>query len=124
MPSHIAIVTSPTGAAIRDVVTVMRRRFPDVGLITNPGNEGFARACNAGAAHEYLSAHAERHGLKPDIQQVKLKIGDAHAHGAVARLFKVVPRYGPVADMDAGFGNPIHVDQSGTLIAMALEPGP
>ena len=31
-------------------VEFMRRRFPDVGLITNPGNEGFARACNAGAA--------------------------------------------------------------------------
>lgn len=30
MPSHIAIITSPTGAAIRDVVSVMKRRFPAI----------------------------------------------------------------------------------------------
>ena len=30
MPRHIAVVTSPTGAAIRDVLTVMGRRFPGI----------------------------------------------------------------------------------------------
>ena len=30
MPSHIAVITSPQGAAIRDVISVMRRRFPAV----------------------------------------------------------------------------------------------
>lgn len=28
VPAHVAIVTSPTGAAIRDVIAVFRRRFP------------------------------------------------------------------------------------------------
>ncbi len=43
MPKHIAIVTSPTGAAIRDVITVMQRRFPAIHLSIIPvqvqGNE-------------------------------------------------------------------------------------
>ncbi len=30
MPSHVAILTSPTGAAIHDVLTVMGRRFPGI----------------------------------------------------------------------------------------------
>ncbi len=30
LPQHIAIVTSPHGAAIRDVLTVMQRRFPGI----------------------------------------------------------------------------------------------
>jgi exodeoxyribonuclease VII large subunit len=32
VPSHIAIITSPSGAAIRDVITVMKRRFAAVHL--------------------------------------------------------------------------------------------
>ena len=28
MPEHIGVITSPTGAAIRDILTVMKRRFP------------------------------------------------------------------------------------------------
>lgn len=35
-PEKIGIVTSPTGAAIRDLVSVIRRRFPSVQLILNP----------------------------------------------------------------------------------------
>lgn len=30
LPNHIAIITSPTGAAIRDVLTIMGRRFPGI----------------------------------------------------------------------------------------------
>lgn len=36
LADHIAIVTSPTGAAIRDVITVMRRRFPTVRISILP----------------------------------------------------------------------------------------
>lgn len=36
VPGNIAIITSPTGAAIRDVVTVMGRRFPAVKLSIFP----------------------------------------------------------------------------------------
>ena len=35
-PEKIGIVTSPTGAAIRDLVSVIRRRFPSVQIILNP----------------------------------------------------------------------------------------
>ena len=35
-PERIGIVTSPTGAAIRDIVSVIRRRFPSVSLILTP----------------------------------------------------------------------------------------
>jgi len=35
-PEKIGIVTSPTGAAIRDLVSVIQRRFPSVQLILNP----------------------------------------------------------------------------------------
>jgi len=36
VPSHIAVITSPNGAAIRDVVTVMKRRFPAIHISILP----------------------------------------------------------------------------------------
>ena len=43
MPTHIAVVTSPSGAAIRDILTVFRRRFPALAITIFPtmvqGNE-------------------------------------------------------------------------------------
>lgn len=36
VPAHIAIITSPGGAAIRDVISVMKRRFPSVHLSILP----------------------------------------------------------------------------------------
>src|SRR5690625_2793877 len=35
-PKHIAIITSPTGAAVRDIITTIRRRFPIVQLTVIP----------------------------------------------------------------------------------------
>lgn len=35
-PSVVGVVTSPTGAAIRDIVTVLRRRWPGVTVILSP----------------------------------------------------------------------------------------
>ncbi len=51
LPRRIALVTSPTGAAVRDLVTVIRRRYPDVTLLLVP-----VRVQGAGAAEEI--AHA------------------------------------------------------------------
>jgi exodeoxyribonuclease VII large subunit len=47
LPRRIALVTSPTGAAVRDLVTVIRRRYPNVTLLLVP-----VRVQGAGAAEE------------------------------------------------------------------------
>jgi len=36
LPRHIGVVTSPTGAAIRDILNVLRRRFPNLHVVIAP----------------------------------------------------------------------------------------
>src|SRR3989338_5057508 len=36
LPSRIGIVTSPTGAVIRDILHILRRRFNDIGILIYP----------------------------------------------------------------------------------------
>jgi len=36
LPRHIGVVTSPTGAAIRDILNVLARRFPNIHLVLAP----------------------------------------------------------------------------------------
>ncbi len=36
LPKHIAVITSPTGAAIRDILTVLARRFPQIPVTIIP----------------------------------------------------------------------------------------
>lgn len=36
LPQHIGVVTSPSGAAIRDIVAVLRRRFPSIAVTLVP----------------------------------------------------------------------------------------
>ena len=59
LPSHIGVVTSPTGAAIRDILAVLKRRFPSIPVTVIPsavqGKEaaselvqGIERANNSG----------------------------------------------------------------------------
>ncbi|TSA02665.1 MAG: exodeoxyribonuclease VII large subunit, partial [Nitrospiraceae bacterium] len=36
LPCRIGVVTSPTGAAIRDIVQVARKRFPGIEIVLNP----------------------------------------------------------------------------------------
>jgi len=50
-PARIAVVTSPSGAAIRDVVQTIRRRFPVVELVVFP-----VRVQGEGAAREIAEA--------------------------------------------------------------------
>ncbi len=51
LPRCIGVVTSPTGAAIRDILNVLRRRFPNLHVVISP-----ARVQGQGAAEEIASA--------------------------------------------------------------------
>lgn len=51
LPRHIGVVTSPTGAAIRDIFSVLLRRFPNVHLVLAP-----VKVQGPGAAAEIVAA--------------------------------------------------------------------
>jgi exodeoxyribonuclease VII large subunit len=51
MPQRIGVVTSPTGAAVRDILRILRRRFPNLHLLVYP-----VRVQGAGAAEEIVAA--------------------------------------------------------------------
>ena len=53
-PEAIGMVTSPTGAAIRDIIRIIRSRFPSVKIIVNP-----VRVQGEGAAEEIAQAIKE-----------------------------------------------------------------
>ncbi|MRR15332.1 MAG: exodeoxyribonuclease VII large subunit [Deltaproteobacteria bacterium] len=51
LPERIGVITSPTGAVIRDILNITRRRFPSVNIVIAP-----ARVQGAGAADEIIAA--------------------------------------------------------------------
>jgi exodeoxyribonuclease VII large subunit len=51
LPSRIGLITSPRGAAVRDVVRILRRRFPNVHLTVYP-----VRVQGEGSAEEIVKA--------------------------------------------------------------------
>jgi exodeoxyribonuclease VII large subunit len=51
LPRCIGVITSPTGAAVRDVLTVLRRRFPGIPVIVYP-----AQVQGEGAAQQIVAA--------------------------------------------------------------------
>jgi len=53
-PETIGVVTSPTGAAVRDIIRVVQTRFPSVKIIVNP-----VRVQGKGAAEEIAQAIRE-----------------------------------------------------------------
>jgi exodeoxyribonuclease VII large subunit len=60
MPRRIAVVTSPTGAAIRDVLHILRRRFPPASVIIHPtAVQGAAATESIVAAIDAVSARDE-----------------------------------------------------------------
>ena len=60
LPGRIGVVTSPTGAVIRDILNITRRRFPSVDILVAP-----ARVQGESAAREIIAAlrNLQRHGL-------------------------------------------------------------
>ena len=56
LPQHIGVVTSPTGAAIRDILSVIDRRFPNVHITIAPARvQGEMAAGEIAAAIELLN---------------------------------------------------------------------
>ncbi|HPF99533.1 MAG TPA: exodeoxyribonuclease VII large subunit [Kiritimatiellia bacterium] len=51
LPRHVGIVTSPTGAAIRDILQVLNRRFPNLHILLAP-----VKVQGEGAAQEIATA--------------------------------------------------------------------
>ena len=64
LPQHVGLVTSPAGAAVRDILSILARRFPNVRVTLAP-----ARVQGAGAAGEVAAAIALLHRLpdRPDV---------------------------------------------------------
>ena len=61
MPQHVAVVTSPTGAALKDVLSVWRRRFPALGVTVVP------TSVQNEAEQEILDALNRAAALQPDL---------------------------------------------------------
>lgn len=60
LPHHVGIVTSPTGAAIHDILTVMRRRFPAIPVALFPtAVQGQAAADEIVRAVETANLHSD-----------------------------------------------------------------
>ena len=56
LPQKIGVVTSPTGAAIRDIINVLTRRFPNIGILLAPVTvQGEGAAKSIAAAIEFLN---------------------------------------------------------------------
>src|SRR5690625_4799212 len=57
-PKHIGIITSPTGAAVRDMLTTIKRRYPIVDLTIIPAVvQGSAAASSIKEAIEIANKH-------------------------------------------------------------------
>lgn len=73
LPRHVAVITSPTGAAIRDVISVFRRRFPATLLTIIPvsvqGQQAAAEMIRA------LALVNQREGCLYDVDTILLTRG-------------------------------------------------
>jgi exodeoxyribonuclease VII large subunit len=69
-PARIGVVTSPTGAAIRDFLKVLHRRMPSAQVVINP-----VRVQGRGAAAEIAAAIAEFEKLEPRMDLIVVTRG-------------------------------------------------
>jgi exodeoxyribonuclease VII large subunit len=73
LPRHIAVITSPTGAAIRDVLSVLRRRFPATLVTIVPVQvQGQSSAAELTAAVQRVN---RREGCLADVDVILLTRG-------------------------------------------------
>jgi exodeoxyribonuclease VII large subunit len=60
LPRKIGVVTSPTGAAIRDIINVLTRRFPNVGILLVPAKvQGVGAEQGIAKAIDYLNTRGD-----------------------------------------------------------------
>ncbi len=60
VPQKIGIVTSPTGAAVRDIINVLTRRFPNIQILLAPVTvQGAGAAKSIAGAIEYLNTRRD-----------------------------------------------------------------
>lgn len=62
LPQKIAVVTSPTGAAIRDILSILKRRYANMHIIVAP-----VKVQGAGSAEEIANAIIDLNENFPDI---------------------------------------------------------
>jgi exodeoxyribonuclease VII large subunit len=56
LPGRIGVVTSPTGAAVRDIVRILRRRFPGIAIVIFPAKvQGEGAAAEIAAGIEFFN---------------------------------------------------------------------
>jgi len=56
LPGRIGVVTSPTGAAVRDIVRILQRRFPGIAIVIFPARvQGEGAAAEIAAGIEYFN---------------------------------------------------------------------
>ncbi|MFH2108506.1 MAG: exodeoxyribonuclease VII large subunit [Chrysiogenia bacterium] len=56
LPGRIGVVTSPTGAAVRDIVRILRRRFPGIAIVIFPSKvQGEGAAAQIASGIEYFN---------------------------------------------------------------------
>jgi len=74
-PKAVGIVTSPTGAAVRDMIQILHRRAPWVRIVINP-----VRVQGSGAASEIAAAVAEFNtGALPPVEVIVVARGGGSA---------------------------------------------
>jgi exodeoxyribonuclease VII large subunit len=60
LPGRIGVVTSPTGAALRDIVRILRRRFPGIEIVIYPAKvQGEGAAGEIAAGIEFFNQRCE-----------------------------------------------------------------
>src|SRR5580704_4388230 len=68
LPQRIGLVTSPSGAAIRDFLNIIGRRFPNVHIVINPVRvQGDGAAAEIAAAIDEFNALHATHALALDV---------------------------------------------------------
>ncbi len=64
LPRHIGIVTSPSGAAVRDMLSVLNRRFPNLHIVVAPVRvQGVGAAAEIAAAIDLLNTRRDLEAL-------------------------------------------------------------